>query len=107
MDQAITELLAKQEMTETLYRIARGTDRGDVELYASGFHDDGEDYHGLANGPVKNILANLAASQLLFTQHAISNVLIEFEGADLAWAESCFCSFHQGRDADGALRDEA
>jgi hypothetical protein len=106
MDQAVADLLAKQEITETLYRIARGTDRGDVELYASGFHEDGEDFHGIANGPVKNILANLAASKLLFTQHAISNVLIELEG-DVAWAESCFTSFHQSRTEDGSLRDEA
>lgn len=107
MDQAIADLLAKQEITETLYRIARGTDRGDVELYASGFHEDGEDYHGLVNGPVRHILANLAGSKLLFTQHAISNVLIEFDGGDLAWVESLFTSFHQGRNADGSLRDEA
>jgi hypothetical protein len=107
MDNAVTALLAKQEITETLYRIARGTDRGDVELYASGFHDDGEDYHGLLNGPVRRILDNLANSKLLFTQHTISNVLIEFEGDDIAWVESLFTSFHQGRNDDGSLRDEA
>jgi hypothetical protein len=107
MEEAIAELLAKQEITETLYRVARGTDRGDVELYGSGFHEDGEDYHGLVNGPVRKILDNLASSKLLFTQHAISNVLIEFEDANTAWVESCFSSSHQGRNANGSLRDEA
>lgn len=105
MEQAIGELLAKQEITETLFRIARATDRGDPELYAAGFHEDGEDFHGLSNGPVGNTIRNLAKTQLLLTQHAISNVLIEFEG-DIAWAESCFTSFHQGRSDDGSLRDE-
>ncbi len=107
MEQALKELLAKQEIAETLYRVSRGTDRGDVELYASCFHEDGEDYHGLCNGPVQNITANLARSPLLFTQHAISNILVEFESADIAWVECCFQSFHQGKNADGSLRDEA
>ena len=62
-EKAIAELLAKQEITEALYRIARGTDRGDLALFASGFHEDGEDYHGLSNGPVANIIANLGRFQ--------------------------------------------
>ncbi len=104
-DSAMAALLDKQEITELLYRIARGTDRGDVELFSSGFHDDGTDYHGLANGPVKNILAVLGQSKLLLTQHAISNVLIELDG-DVARVESCFISFHQSRDDAGQLWDE-
>jgi len=107
-DKAVTELLVKQEITEVLYRVARATDRGDVELMASCFHPDGEDYHGLANGPVSNILKTLARSTLLMTQHAISNVLIDLDlDNDKAHSESLFTSFHQGRDADGQLRDEA
>lgn len=106
MEKAVAELLAKQEIAEVLYRIARGTDRGDPELYASGFHPDGEDFHGLSNGPVGNTIGNLAKSKLLFTQHAISNILIEFEGDGLAWVECQFSSSHQGREEDGTLRDE-
>ena len=102
---ALERLLAKQEITEVLYRIARGTDRGDVELFAAGFHEDGTDYHGLANGPVRNILAVLGRSRLLLTQHAISNVLIDLQG-DLAQVESCFTSFHQSQDEHGRLWDE-
>ena len=105
MDQAVAGLLSKQEITEVLYRVARGTDRGDLELFASGFHEDGEDYHGLANGPVRNILAVLGKSKLLLTQHAISNVLIDLEG-DTARVESYFTSFHQSRDEQGGLWDE-
>jgi len=104
-DSALTDLLAKQEITEVLHRIARGTDRGDVEMFASGFHEDGEDYHGLANGPVANILATLGRSTLLCTQHLLSNVLIAREG-DVAKVESLFCSYHQRRDEAGALWDE-
>lgn len=104
-EQAIAQLLYKQEITEVLHRIARGTDRGDVELFASGFHEDGEDYHGLANGPVANILATLGRSTLLCTQHALSNMLIELDG-DKARVESLFTSFHQRRDESGQLWDE-
>jgi SnoaL-like domain len=105
LDKAIADLLAKQEITEVLHRIARGTDRGDVELFASGFHEDGEDYHGLANGPVANILATLGRSTLLLTQHALSNVTIELDG-DVARVESLFTSFHQRRDEEGQLWEE-
>jgi hypothetical protein len=106
MDKAIADLLAKQEITEVIYRVARATDRGDVELYASCFQEDGTDYHGLANGSVRNILGVLARSKLLLTQHAVTNTLIDLQG-DRARAESCFSSFHQSRDADGKLWDEA
>lgn len=105
VDQALTELLAKQEITETLYRIARGTDRGDVELYAAGFHEDATDYHGMLNGPASRVIANLAKSKLLMTQHSISNILIELDG-QIARVESLFTSFHQASDASGELSDE-
>ena len=104
-DPRVAALLDKQEIAEVLYRIARGTDRGDLELFASGFHADGEDYHGLANGPVSNIVTNLAHSTLLLTQHLIGNVLIDLDG-DVAQVESLFVSFHQRRNPDGALWDE-
>lgn len=102
---AIDELISKQQITEVLYRIARGTDRGDVELFASCFHPDGTDYHGLANGPVSNILAVLGRSKLLLSQHAITNVLIDLNG-DAARVESCFNALHQSRDDQGQLQDE-
>ena len=102
---ALAKLLAKQEITEVLHRVARGTDRGDLELFASGFHEDGEDFHGLANGPVQNIIANLGRSKLLLTQHALTNILIEFED-QTARVESLFTSFHQSRDEAGQVWDE-
>ena len=102
---AITEIYSKQQITEVLYRIARGTDRGDVELYASCFHEDGTDYHGFVNGPVNNILGVLGRSKLLFSQHAITNVLIDLNG-DEARVESCFNALHQSRDDQGRLQDE-
>lgn len=105
MKDAVAGLLAKQEITEVLYRIARATDRGDVELFASCFHPGGTDYHGLANGPVENILSTLARSKLLLSQHAISNILIELDGAR-ARSESCFNALHQSRDEQGGLIDE-
>jgi hypothetical protein len=105
VEHAIAYLLAKQEITEVVYRIARGIDRGQVELYADAFHPGGTDYHGFMNGSVQKVLDNLASTRLLFTQHLIGNVLIELDG-DVAQAESYFVSFHQSRDADGTLCDE-
>lgn len=105
MQDAVTGLLAKQEITEVLYRIARATDRADVELFASCFHPGGTDYHGLANGPVENILSTLGRSRLLLSQHAISNVLIDLDG-ERARSESCFNALHQSQDEQGGLVDE-
>ena len=105
MPDTLETLLTKQEITEVLYRIARGTDRQDIALFASGFHEDGTDYHGLANGPVANIVDTLGRSKLLSSQHAITNILIALDG-DVAEVESCFNAFHQSRDADGRLMDE-
>lgn len=105
MEQAIADLLAKQEITEALYRIARGTDRGDVELYADGFHEDATDFHGMLNGSARRVAENLARSKLLLTQHSLSNILIELDG-DTARVETLFTSFHQALDTHGTLSDE-
>lgn len=105
MDRRIADLLDKQTITEVLHSVARGVDRGDVDLVAAGFHDDATDYHGLANGPVANVLSILAQGRLLFSQHAISNILIDLDG-DRAKVESCFNAAHQARAADGQLWDE-
>ncbi len=102
---AVQELIDKQQITEVVYLVARATDRGDVELYIANFHEDGTDYHGLANGPVRNIAANLSRSRLLLTQHSVSNVLIDLDG-DTARVESYFTSFHQRRDERDQLHDE-
>jgi hypothetical protein len=75
-------------------------------MYGSSFHADGEDFHGMVNGHVSKILEAVNASTLLFTQHAVSNILIELNG-DGARAESYFTSFHQFRDEQGMVWDEA
>lgn len=107
MDKKLEALLAKQEIAETLYLIARGTDRQDVALFASGFHEDAADYHGLANGPVKNILGVLGQSKLLASQHSITNILIDLDlDGEVAHVECCFNAFHQSRDEAGTLWDE-
>lgn len=104
-DDAMADMYSKHQITEVLYRIARATDRADIELYASCFHEEGTDYHGLVNGPVSNILGVLARSKLLLSQHAITNVLIDLDG-DNARVESCFNALHQSKDDQGQLWDE-
>lgn len=105
MDERIAGLLDKQAITEMLHRVARGIDRGDVELVAACFHEDGTDYHGLANGPVGKVLSILGQGRLHCSQHAISNILIDLDG-DSAKVESCFNAAHQARAADGQYWDE-
>lgn len=85
------ELLDKQAITEVLYRYCRGVDRGDRELLASVYHDDGIDDHGFWKGLGKDFAAFIndmsRDSGSRNCQHMISNVLIELDG-DVAYVES-------------------
>ena len=82
--QQLQDLLDKQAIQEVLYRYCRGVDRGDSELLASVYHDDGIDDHGFWKGLGKDfaVFINdmLRDSGSGNCQHMISNVLIELEG---------------------------
>ena len=58
-ERAVAELLAKQEITEVLYRRARAGDRRDVELALSCYHpgatEDHEGFAGTAADFIKNV----------------------------------------------------
>jgi hypothetical protein len=53
-DGLLAELLAREQIRETIARINRSNDRGDPQLKATGFHDDAEVTSGFADrrGPV-------------------------------------------------------
>ncbi len=52
MDAALTldDILAREEITDVIKRLARGTDRLDEELMASCYHPDGSDDHNAFRG---------------------------------------------------------
>lgn len=91
MDQsAFADLLAKQEITEAIYKYCRAMDRMDSELGRSVFHPDaiadyGEVFQGTGHGFVDFVYEIHAG--LLVHQHQIGNILIHVEG-DRAFSES-------------------
>lgn len=95
MDQnaAIAELLAKQAITEVLYRRARASDRRDVELALSCYHpgatEDHEGVAGTAADFIRDVSMISPNSTVAVTclWHLISNILIDVRD-DEADAES-------------------
>ena len=83
------KLLDKDEITEAIHRVARGTDRLDRELIVSGYHPDGfDDHNSFRGGPeafadwVLEVLPTFAA-----THHFLGQVDIELDG-DVAHVET-------------------
>jgi hypothetical protein len=86
------ELLAKQEITEVVYRLAHAYDRADHELAASCYHPDATENHGLFDGPAERFIAEvarpIAASPTRRSLwRTVTSVLVEVDG-DVARAES-------------------
>jgi len=98
IDPALRQLLDKDAISDVLLRYARGIDRLDVELFRTVFWEDGGFEDGIVEGPAKDFIPSLLGdavrSMFAVTQHLISNIRVEFEGADLAFVESYFLAFH-------------
>jgi 3-phenylpropionate/cinnamic acid dioxygenase small subunit len=108
-DTGIADLLAKQEITEVLYRRARAGPRRDHALALSCYHDGATEEHEGFTGPAADFVLEHSAyapgktpptSSLV---HLIANVLIELEGEEAA-VESYHLCFMTG-GASGAETD--
>ncbi|MXZ84350.1 MAG: nuclear transport factor 2 family protein [Acidimicrobiia bacterium] len=84
----MADLLAKQEITELLYRYCRGVDRLDMELVRSCYHPDATDSHGTFEGTVDEYLvwSERLLRRYTGTVHTVLNVLIEVEPDPVASA---------------------
>lgn len=89
---AIDELIAKQAITEVIYRYCRALDRMDRELALSVWHDDGvADYGPMFNGTGAGFIDWVWQAHQGFAMHShqITNVLVEVDlGADRAASEA-------------------
>lgn len=96
-ENALQELLDKQEIYECLMRYCRGIDRIDEELLQSVYHPDAWDDHGDFKGPasefILHVLTGLRSGRHGANFHSISNVLIELDG-DVAYSEAYVTSWH-------------
>lgn len=92
------ELLAKQEITELLYRYCRGVDRLDMDLVRSCYHPDATDSHGTFEGTVDEYLewSERLLRRYTGSVHTVLNVLVRVDakseasadGGTVEWARS-------------------
>jgi hypothetical protein len=104
---AVMLMADKQQITEVLYRYARGCDRCDEAALRSCFHPDSTHRHGAFAGPSHDFceLALQIVRPLAACKHMISNVMIEIRG-NRAVSESHFLSYHRVVDAEsGEVHD--
>ena len=89
-------LLAKQEITEIIFRYCRGCDRVDEAALRACFHPDSVHAHGGFEGRSMDFvdLAMSIVKPLKSCSHMVTNVLIEVAG-DRAVSEAHFLSHHR------------
>ena len=86
----VDELEARVRIEDALYRHSRGIDRNDPEIRASAYHDDATVDAGAGPQPIADLLAvrRREHEHTRHTAHCVSNVLIEFISARVAFVES-------------------
>jgi len=107
VDQSVlTDLLAKQEITEAIHKYCRAMDRMDNELGRSVFHADavadyGEMFQGTGHEFVEFVYH--AHAGMLVHHHQIGNILIRIAG-DMAFSESYVtATFHSKAEGEPLL----
>ena len=92
----VYSLLSRTEISETIFRYARGFDRMDLDMALSCFHADSVhdhgNFHGFSHDFCKYAMALVA--ELDHTQHHISNVSVDLVG-DIAHTEAYFLAYHR------------
>ena len=117
--QALSELLAKQAITEVVFRYARAIDRLDETLLRSVFHPGSRHnhfYEGPSSDPEAPTRAESPGDFVAFalgvlatfsrTHHQLGNTLIEFADNENARVESYFTAFHRMRPRGDPLAAE-
>ena len=98
----IRTLLDIQQITEVLYRYARGVDRRDSELIRMCFHPDAYDEHGSLSGNVDQLIVAIEdfSARWDLTYHFIGNVLIDVHD-DVARSEAYAIATHRREPGPG------
>jgi hypothetical protein len=106
-DQAIDDLLAKEEIRQAMARYARGIDRLDESLVQTAYHPDSRDDHGWGLAGSGYDIAALVRrdgkglpEERRTTTHFLGNHLIEVDG-DKAVSEVYFISYQLFDDDTG------
>jgi hypothetical protein len=100
----VEELLAREEITDVIKRLARGTDRLDEAAMASCYHHDGFDDHNSFRGSGTEFAAWVCQVLPHFeaTMHFIGPPQVRVEG-DIAHCDTYCEAHHVGADSDMIL----
>ena len=83
-DATTSDLVARQEITELMYRYCRSVDRLDIPLGHSIWHDNGVADYGadVYQGDGRGVIDHICAQHLhtLHHSHQMSNILIQLDG---------------------------
>ena len=102
----VAALVAKQQITDVLYRRARAGDRRDVELALSCYHagatEDHEGFSGTAAEFIRDVsmISPNSTAPVVGLWHFLSNILIELDG-DRASVESYHIAVVSRNDGSG------
>jgi hypothetical protein len=105
---AIQMLLDRQAIAEVLYQRARAGDRADAELAHTCYHPGATERHGEFDGLAADFIDRVSftrprpGSPIKGMFHLITNILVDFDGADKAFVESyhvAWCQMTDGTDA--------
>lgn len=99
---ALAALIARQEITEVLFRYCRGCDRADEAALRACFHPGSVHAHGAFQGLSADFvdLAMAIVRPLKASTHMVTNVMIELSG-DRAVSECHFLAHHRRAKFDG------
>jgi hypothetical protein len=89
-DYSPARIADRMAIQDALYRWCRAIDRLDYDGMRASFHPDATDSHGAYCGGIDGLIAWIRErhESIPFSMHAISNILIEFAGPDLALVET-------------------
>ena len=93
-DGILARMYDRAQIQESLYRYARGVDRGNWDLVRSTYHTDAYDEHGSYKGGVDGLIEWLEDrfSAVDNSTHFLGNCIIEFVGPDKALVETYYVS---------------
>ena len=102
MTNTLDSLIAKQDITELIYRYMRGLDRWDRDMIRTLFFDDAWCEYGFINCDASEFIdfAMDALASHAANQHFVGNILIDLEG-DKAFGEVYFNAYHKVESENG------
>jgi len=100
--EALSALLDKQAVTETLLGYCRAVDRRDADLMRKVYWPDAVDDHAVFKGDVEAFIRySFPFLEGVVTAHTISNIWVDLTGPSEAFSECYFQAFHDFPSPEG------